>query len=187
MPASALGELQIESSGGRPVSPIGMAAFFTLHAGIFMGVHFFFLWELFAGEWSHRINGVRAFIDQLVIGTGLWVPLLVLFVARGAFMLFDAVKPALWRKRRLVEGQPARAQALGPGENIIFGLYIRIFVMQATVILGAWFALLAGTAGALAFLILVKTAVDLSFQVFADRFRSAWMKAKAEATAKTRP
>jgi len=137
-----------------------------------MGVHFFFLWELFAGEWSRRIHGVGAFVEQVVIGTGLWVPLLVLFVVRGAFMLFDAVQPALWRRLRLVERRPAKDQTPGPGENIVFGLYVRILVMQATIILGAWFAMAAGTAGALAFLILVKTALELSFQRVADRFRS---------------
>jgi hypothetical protein len=187
MPASALANLQIESKGNRPASPVGFAAFLTLHAGIFMGVHFLFLWELFAGEWSRRIHGVRAFVDQMVIGTGLWLPLLVLFVVRGAFILFDVARPALWRKLRLVEPKPASTQALGPGESMIFGLYIRIFVMQATMIFGAWFALLAGTAGALAILILVKTALDLCFQVLAERFWSAWMRAKAEAKAEQQP
>jgi hypothetical protein len=182
MPASALADLQIESKGSRPASPFGFAAFLTLHAGIFMGVHFLFLWELFAGEWADRIHGVRA-IDQMMIGTGLWVPLLVLFVVRGAFMLFDAVQPWIWRKLGVVERKPAKEQMLGPGESIVFGLYIRIVVMQVTIIFGAWFAMLAGGAGALTFLILVKTAVDVSFQVLADRFHSAWMKAKAEAKA----
>jgi len=183
MPASALADLQIESKGSRPASPFGFAAFLTLHAGIFMGVHFLFLWELFAGEWADRIHGVRAFVDQMMIGTGLWVPLLVLFVVRGAFMLFDAVQPWIWRKLGVVERKPAKEQMLGPGESIVFGLYIRIVVMQVTIIFGAWFAMLAGGAGALTFLILVKTAVDVSFQVLADRFHSAWMKAKAEAKA----
>jgi hypothetical protein len=31
----------------------------------------------------------RRFVDQMLIGTGLWVPLGVLFVVRGALMLFD--------------------------------------------------------------------------------------------------
>ncbi len=183
MPASALADLQIESKGSRPASPFGLAAFLTLHAGIFMAVHFLFLWALFAGQWADRIHGVRAFVDQMVIGTDLWVPLLVLFVVRGAFMLFDAVKPWLWRRLGLVERTPAENQMLGPGESIVFGLYIRIVVMQVTIIFGAWFAMLAGGAGALTFLILVKTAVDVSFQVLADRFHSAWMKAKSAAKA----
>ena len=182
MPRGALGDLKFEGQRG-PASPIGMAAFFTLHAGIFMGVHFLFLWEMFSGAWSRKIRGVDAFVDQMVIGTGLWVPLGVLFVVRGALMLFDGVKPALWRRLGLVERQPTEKPILGPGESLIFGLYIRIVVMQVTIILGAWFALLVGTAGALAFLIVVKTTMDLSFQLIAERVHAAMVKAKADAEA----
>jgi hypothetical protein len=121
----------------------------------------------------------------MVIGTGLWVPLLVLFVVRGAFMLFDAVKPWIGHKPGTVERRPAKEQMLGPGESIILGLYIRIVVMQVTIIFGAWFAMLAGGAGALTFLILVKTAMDVSFQGLAEHFRTAWVKAKAEAKAES--
>ena len=60
----------------------------NIHAGIFMGVHFLFLWELFSDDWARKIHGIRDFIDQMVIGTGLWVPLLALFIVRGALMLF---------------------------------------------------------------------------------------------------
>src|SRR5438874_5684036 len=98
-------------------------------------------------------------------------------------MLFDAVKPWLWRRLGRVERKPAKEQMLGPGESIIFGLYVRIVVMQVTIIFGAWLATLAGGVGALTLLILVKTAVDVSFQVLADRFQSAWVKAKAQAKA----
>jgi hypothetical protein len=185
MPRGALGDLKLEGQRG-PVSPIGMAAFFTLHAGIFMGIHFMFLWELFAGEWSKKIRGVHAFVDQMVIGTGLWVPLAVLFVVRGALMLFDGVRPALWRRVGLVDRRPTEKPVLGPGESLIVGLYIRVVVMQVTIIFGAWSALLAGTAGALAFLIVVKTAVDLSFQLIAERVHAAMVKAKAEAKAEAK-
>ena len=75
---------------------------------------------------------------------------------------------------------------LGPGESLVFGLYIRIVVMQVTIIFGAWFALLVGTTGALAFLIVVKTAMDLSFQLIAERVHAAMVKAKADAEAKER-
>ena len=185
MSASGLADLQIESKGSRPASPLGLAAFFTLHAGIFMAVHFLFLWVLFAGDWAHKIHGVRSFVDQMVIDTGLWVPLLVLFVVRGGFMLLDAVKPWIGRRLGVVERKPAEEQMLGPGESIIFGLYLRIVVMQVTIIFGAWFAMLAGGVGALTFLILVKTAVDVSFQVLGERFHAAWVKAKAQARAET--
>jgi hypothetical protein len=69
---------------------------------------------------------------------------------------------------------------LGSDASIVIGLYIRIFVMQVTIILGAWVALLAGTAGALVLLILVKTAIELSFDKLEDRLLAAGAAAKAE-------
>jgi hypothetical protein len=185
MPPRALGDIQIGDSGGKKIAaPLALAAFFTVHAGIFMAVHFLFLWTLFSGHWSREIHGVGDFVTQMVIGTGLWVPLLFLFFGRGVVILFEAVKPWLWRKLGLAQRVLGRAQgALGPGETLLFGLYIRIVVMQVTIIIGAWFALLLGNVGALLFLIAVKTAVDLSFQVIAEHFHAAWLKAKAEQAA----
>jgi hypothetical protein len=185
MPPGALGDIQIGDSGGKKIAaPLALAAFFTVHAGIFMAVHFLFLWALFSGHWSREIHGIDDFVTQMVIGTRLWVPLLFLFFGRGAVILFEAVKPWLWRKLGLAQRVLGRAQgALGPGETLLFGLYIRIVVMQVTIIIGAWFALLLGNVGALLFLIAVKTAVDLSFQIIAEHFHAAWLKAKAEQAA----
>jgi hypothetical protein len=182
LPASALDDITV-GSDKRIASAVGLAAFFTLHAGIFMGVHFLFLWELFSDGWARKIHGIRDFIDQMVIGTGLWVPLLALFVVRGAVMLFDSVKPQLMRRFGIVPRRPREPAILGPGETLLFGLYLRIVVMQVTIILGAWFALIIGNAGALVFLIIVKTAVDLSFQIIAEHFHAAMLKAKAEQAA----
>jgi hypothetical protein len=168
--------------GKRTASPLGMAAFFTLHAGIFMAVHFLFLWELFSGQWSRRIHGIGAFMDQMVIGTGLWVPLLVLFVARGALMLFEAAKPHLLRWFNIAPRKP-EPPTLGAGGSIVFGLYLRIVVMQFAIIIGAWFALVFGSASALVILIVVKTAVDLCFQMIAEYLNAAMLKANAEAAA----
>src|SRR3954453_17219240 len=55
MPRASLVDLHFNDQRG-PVSPIGMAAFVTVHAGIFMGIHFMFLWILFSGEWSGKIH-----------------------------------------------------------------------------------------------------------------------------------
>ena len=163
-----------------PVSPIGMAAFVTVHAGIFMGIHFMFLWILFSGEWSGKIHGFGTFIDQMVIATGLWVPLAILFVVHGALMLFDGMKPLMWRTLGFVDNKPIQKSLLGPGESIVFGLFVRIFVIQVTIIVGAWFALLAGTAVVLAFLILVKTAMEVSFDLVVEKFAAAKAAAEAE-------
>jgi hypothetical protein len=182
LPVSALEDIKI-GSGKSVTSSVGLAVFFTLHAGIFMGVHFLFLWELFSDDWARKIHGFRDFIDQMVIGTGLWVPLLALFIVRGALMLFDSIKPQLMRRFGIVPRRPREPAVLGPGETLLFGLYLRIVVMQVTIIIGAWFALILGNAGALIFLIIVKTAVDLSFQIIAEHVHAAMLKARAEQAA----
>ncbi|HEY7269703.1 MAG TPA: DUF6498-containing protein [Dehalococcoidia bacterium] len=185
MKAGALGDITFDS--GKPVtSSLGMAAFFTLHAGIFMLVHFVFLWVLFSGDWSQRIHGVRDFINLMVIGTGLWVPLLVLFIARGATMLFEGMRPQLLRWFNIVPHDRPEPSALSPAESLVLGLYFRIVLMQITIIVGAWFAMLFGSVGALAFLIFLKTAIDLSFQGLVTRTHNAWAKAKAEQTNRSR-
>jgi hypothetical protein len=103
----------------------------------------------------------------------------VLFVMHGGLMLFDAVRPRLLRRFAIVPRERREPAMSGAGESLLFGLYIRVFVMQISIIIGAWFALLLGTAGAALFLIAVKTAVDLSFQVLAQKFKAAWLAAKA--------
>ena len=181
MPRDALGDIKFEGAA-QPSSPLALAAFFTVHAGIFMGVHFAFLWALFSGDWPQKVHGPGGFVEQIIIDTGLWLPLAVLFVVRGALMLFDSVEPWLQRTFRIA---PARAEGrsmLSPGESLLSGLYVRIVVMQVTIIIGAWFALLIGTAGAYVFLIAIKTAIDVALQIGGNALHAAWLKAKAEAT-----
>jgi hypothetical protein len=183
MPQSALADIKFEGAESKQARPLAIAAFITLHAGIFMGVHFLFLWELFAGPWRGKIHGVGGFVDTMIVGTGLWLPLAVLFVVRGALMTFDAVKPRLMRLFNLAPGRAEQRETLSPGESLLLGLYARIFVMQVTILVGAWFALLLGTPGAYALLIIVKTAIDIAFQVFGDAIFKALRKAKAKAEA----
>ena len=110
MSRDALGDIQFEGADKtKPASPLALAAFFTVHAGIFMAVHFMFLWELFSDGWARKIHGPREFIDEIVIGTGLWVPLLVLFVVRGALMMFETAEPYLRGAFRLAPKGPDRA------------------------------------------------------------------------------
>lgn len=186
LPRASLGDIRFSGSDKTP-SPLGFAMFVTLHAGIFMLVHFLFLWALFSGDWSRKIHGLRDFVGQVIVATGLWVPLITLFVVRGLLMTFEVVEPSLRRLFRLAPRAPHKnAAMLSPAETVLFGLYIRIVVMQVTIILGAWFAMLIGTAGALIFLIAIKTAVDLSFQIIAERFHAAWAEARQKAAAKPR-
>ena len=181
MPRNALGNIHFQGSD-KPAAPLALAAFFTLHAGIFMGAHFMFLWELFSGDWPRRIHSLRDFVVEIVIATSLWLPLIALFIGRGALTMFEMVEPFL---RRLFQLAPRRSEKtmLSPAETILFGLYVRILIMQFTIILGAWFALLIGTVGAYIFLIALKTAIDMAFQVFADAIHAAWVKAKSKSAA----
>src|SRR5262245_53438363 len=71
----------------RLLAPTGVSVFFILHSGIFMLVHFMFLYALFAGDWANKITGPQSFVANLLIGAGLWVPLLGLFIVRGLFTL----------------------------------------------------------------------------------------------------
>ena len=178
-PRDALGDIKFQGSD-KPGAPLGLALFFTLHAGIFMGVHFMFLWTLFAGQWARKIHGPREFFDQIIVGTGLWIPLLVLFLVRGGLMMFDTFEPRLRRMFRIAPSRgPQAAAAVTPAEASLFGLYARIFVMQFTILAGAWVALLVGAAGAYALLVLLKTGIDVAFQVNGDRIYAA-LKAKAK-------
>lgn len=178
-PRDALGDIQFGDSK-KPAAPLALASFFTLHAGIFMGVHFMFLWELFAGAWSRKIHSPREFFDQIIVGTGLWVPLLVLFVVRGGLIMFEAFEPGLRQALRIAPRRPDASGALSPSVSVLFGLYARIFIMQVTILLGAFVALLFGSTGAYAFLVAIKTAIDVAFQVAGDRIHAAFLRAKAE-------
>jgi hypothetical protein len=121
LPRDALGKIRYEGSDQTP-SPLGLAAFFTLHAGIFMGVHFLFLWELFAGPWERKIHGPRDFVDQVIVATGLWVPLIALFVGRGLLMMFETAEPRLRRLFRLAPRRPdKRAATLSPPKRCCSG------------------------------------------------------------------
>ena len=185
-PRDKLGDIKFQGSD-KPGAPLGLALFFTLHAGIFMAAHFFFLWELFSGGWSRKIHGPREFFDQIIVGTGLWVPLLVLFVVRGWLIMFETFAPHLRRMFRIIPSRRApRAVAVTPAEASLFGLYARIFIMQFTILAGAWVALLVGAAGAYALLVLLKTGIDLAFQMAGDRiYETLKAKAKEDASPST--
>jgi len=177
-PRDSLGDIKFNGSD-KPGAPLGLALFFTVHAGIFMAVHFLFLWALFSGGWARKIHDPREFFDQIVVGTGLWLPLIVLFVVRGWLIMFERFEPGLRRTFRIAPRRPSPASVLTSTESSLFGLYARIFIMQFTILLGAWVALLVGAAGAYALLVLLKTALDVAFQVNGDRIFVA-LKEKAK-------
>ena len=184
-PRASLGEISIHGST-RTASPLGLALFFVLHAGIFMGVHFGFLWTLFAGDWAARIHGVRDFADKLIVETGLWVPLLVLFVARGIVFFHSLIGARL---RAWLDPHRALAKTSGPAPGssvgaVLGGFYARIIVMHLAILFGGFLSFF-GSIAPLVILVAIKTAVDLGLHVAfdlpdADKTLRALLRADAE-------
>jgi hypothetical protein len=145
-----------------------------------------FLWALFSGDWSQHVHGIGDFVRQIVIATGLWVPLIVLFVVRGLLMMFDIAEPWLRRAFRLA-ARAAPPATLSPSESLLGGLYARIIVMHVTILFGAWCAMLIGTTGAYLFLIAIKTSIDVAVQRGSGLARSWWPRAQANSTGSPTP
>ncbi|MBN8907186.1 MAG: hypothetical protein J0H99_11305, partial [Rhodospirillales bacterium] len=93
--------LQVAISGdGKPArasSRIGLALFFTFHAGIFIGVHFVFLWLLFSGDWPQRTGGVLEFFRVALVEEGLWVPRRIMALAQAMPLLEAPMRNLLAR------------------------------------------------------------------------------------------
>jgi len=157
-PRAAIGLLNINGTE-KTVSPVALGAFFTLHAGVFMGVHLMFLWAVFSGGWERRTGSVIGFFKHALTTEGLWVPLLILFVGRGIFALAEVVS-----LRRALRRAATTASAPKPTlkiDSLLLGLYGRIFVMQATIIFGGMIAVFLGSAIPFVLLIVLKSAADL--------------------------
>ncbi len=150
----------------RLLAPTAVGLFFTLHAGIFMLVHFVFLWSLFSGDWASRINGPRSFVSVLIIGAGLWLPLLALFIVRGLMTLYALfgdriMRPRTSGPRQTLRPVPRPAESIEPTEgNAIGGFYRRIIIMHVAILAGGFLAML-GSIVPLIVLVVVKTVIDL--------------------------
>ena len=182
LPREAVGDLTFGAEK-RHLSRPALIAVFTANAAGFMAVHLLLLWVMFAGEWSRRIHSVRDFYRADGGGD------------RALGAAASAVHRARPRRRcsKSVEAcaladvgvplsrQPARPPAREPqGEAILLGLYVRIFIMQLTIIVGVWFALVIGSVAPFIILIIIKTVFDVSYHVIAARVREAMQRAKAD-------
>jgi hypothetical protein len=172
-PRERLDDLRI-SSGGRSVnSPWAIVAFFVVHAGIFMAVHFLFLWVMFSGAWAGKIHGLGDFVRQIIVESRLWLPLALLTFSRGVSFLFHVVRPetlqrlehALFPRRQAQVATQAQAGSLG-GE--IGALYARIVIMQLAVLFGGFLSVLLGTMAPFVILIVLKTLVDVAVHLAVD-------------------
>ena len=145
------------SAAGRTIAgTLALSGFFVVHAGVFMTVHMIFIFTLFAGPWAAKVHDGRDFIRLIVIGAGLWIPLLALFVGQGAIFINDAVNRFVFRK-----ALPANTDT---GE-IMSGFYQRIVVMHVAIMGGAFIAQAIGSTAPLIVLVLLKTALEIRFQM----------------------
>ncbi|MCC7347654.1 MAG: hypothetical protein IT538_09685, partial [Variibacter sp.] len=125
---------------GTRKAPWAMALFFTAHAGIFMAVHFMFLWGLFSDGWSARIQGIGSFFDSIVLATGVWAPLALMTVLHG-LRIMAGLRNSPWRTLLdLFAGRRPPALQEPSFMRIIVGFYGRIVLMQFAIILGGMVA-----------------------------------------------
>ena len=153
MPQAELGSMTINGRE-RPASHRLLVGFFSLHAGMFIAVHFLFLWLLFSGNWTERVRGPVSFVRELVLASGAWIPLAFALVAGLIAFLVE-------RRRSLAFVVPQGGKAQDRVGSVVGALYMRIFAMQFAIIAGAWFAKEYGSTAPLLIVIVLKTLFDL--------------------------
>jgi hypothetical protein len=186
-PPENLADVRIGSGATAITSRWAVVPFFVVHAGMFMAVHFLFLWIIFAGAWAGKIHGPGDFVRLIIVDSRLWLPLAGLMLSRGASFLFHVVRPdKLQRIEQALFRRPVRLAARAPAGSVggeIAALYARVVIMQLAIILGAFLSTLLGTMAPFVILILLKTAVDAAVHVAVDvREQSAASGAAAPAT-----
>lgn len=134
----------------RLPAAVFFAAFFTVHAGGFMAGHMLFLWSVFAGKWRETIQSPEDFLQQIVLDEGLWLPLGILFIARG-FEFFAALGS-------YIQGTSSEKVNSSP---VIGRFYGRIIIMHVSILVGAGIAAKIGNIGPLIVLVVLKTAGEL--------------------------
>jgi len=170
-PPGSLGKMEIN---GRPTvaGSLFIAGFFIVHSGIFMGVHMIFLWSLFSGHWSKKIHGPIDFFSKMIVGTDMWIPLLVLFGVRGLGFVFHALRPEIIQRfeqslHLRIAATPTAALADEFG-SIIGAFYGRIVIMHLTIIFSAFIAVLFGSIAPLIIMVGVKTIADVMLHLTFD-------------------
>ena len=131
------------------------------------------------GRRARKIHGLRDFFSQIIVATGLWLPLAALFIGRGFSVMFELADPWLRRTFRLLP-RPSETTLLSPGRNhLVRALCAHLHHPghhhcrrnaggpdQYTRRLHS-----SGCA---------QTAIDFAFQAFAEAIHAAWIKAKSE-------
>jgi len=170
LPPGAIGPLYVN---GRPTnSPAALTAFFLVFLGMFMAGHLLFLWVAFAGDWARHIHGLRDFYAQIVVASGMWGPLLLLFASRGFSFLFHALKPQVILAVERFIPVPGLPRPPDPGAvdagSIVGGVLGRIALMQIAIIFGGMVAVMFGSRGPLFILVILKTLIDVTLHAAVD-------------------
>jgi hypothetical protein len=145
-----------------------LVLFLTAHAGVFMAVHFMFLWALFAGHWANVVHGPTDFVRVIIVDSGLWIPLIALFVSRGVSTLLPLLNPGslpVW-----LAPQPVHIPDPNPfsGQRLLGGFYKRIIVMHLTLIFSGFVAGAVGSIVPLVLMIAIKIAIELRLHESAE-------------------
>lgn len=152
----------------RGTSPLIAVPFFIVHSGIFMTVHFMFLWSLFAGPWSQQIHNAQDFIGRIVIGRSLWIPLAALFISRGVSFLFVMLGPRLLPSWVFTDSATTLDDDPRSEGNLLKGFYGRIVIMHLTILFGAAIATAIGSIGPLVLMVALKIGIDLTLHLKND-------------------
>jgi hypothetical protein len=156
-----------EPPAGVHRAAVGLGiVFITFHAGLFMTVHFIFLWSLFSGAWRTRVDGVDGFVSVVIVGTGLWIPIVAMFIGRGLVTLVDLRKAYAWVMSTTTVEPDLPGDASSRRKVAIHAFYARIVVMHLTILGGAFLMQSVGSIAPLIILIALKTAIDLGFEGF---------------------
>jgi hypothetical protein len=166
LPADQLGMIKV---GGRmkPATHKLLCGYFSLVAGMFILGHLLFLWLIFSGEWLRKLPASSSILKELYVSDGLWLALIFMFVSGWISYLHS---PAPARDRAPQQASSGWAEDAGSdvvGE-VVGGLFVRIFIMQAAIIFGGMLATYYGSIAPLVIVIVLKTLVDLGAQARAS-------------------
>jgi hypothetical protein len=167
LPAHLLGSITINGRLKRATHRNLLELFGCCAAG-FLGVHFLFLWLLFADGWTEKVRGPVSFVQELVINSGAWIPLLIAVLAGTVAFLSSPTRPPFVRRLQArIFGTGAvedlsRLDEATHGVGAVIGRMLgRIAIMQVAIIVGAIFAKSHGTTAPLLILIGIKTLFDI--------------------------
>lgn len=167
MPAHLLGTITINGRLKRATHRNLLELFGCVFAG-FVGVHFLFLWLLFSDGWTGKVRGPVSFVQELVINSGAWIPLLIVFLASAVAFVTSPSRPKFARDLHArvfatdaVEDVSNLDEATHGVGAVVGGLLGRIAIMQVAIIIGGMFAKSYGTIAPLLIMIGIKTLFDI--------------------------